>query len=90
MKRTFSMFALLLAFALVAAACSSDDDSTDTTVASGGTETTVASGGTETTVAASGDAVEVTFWHAMADDLGLVVDGIVDEYNSSQSAVHVT
>jgi sn-glycerol 3-phosphate transport system substrate-binding protein len=100
MRRTFSMFVLLLAFALVAAACSSDDSDgdtettvasggTETTVASGGTETTVASGGTETTVAASGDAVEVTFWHAMADDLGAVVDGLVDEYNASQSAVHV-
>ncbi|MCL1600894.1 MAG: extracellular solute-binding protein [Actinomycetia bacterium] len=99
MRRTLKMFVLLLAFALVAAACSSSDDSSDTTVASGGTETTVASGGTETTVASGGtettvasggDAVEVTFWHAMADDLGAVVDGLVDEYNSSQSAVHVT
>jgi sn-glycerol 3-phosphate transport system substrate-binding protein len=93
------MFVLLLAFALVAAACSSSDDSTDTTVASGATETTVASGATETTVAsgatettvaASGDAIEVTFWHAMADDLGAVVDDLVGQYNSSQSAVHVT
>ena len=97
MKRTLRMLVLILAFALVAAACSSSDssDSAETTVASGGesTETTVASGGesTETTVAAAGgEAIEVTFWHAMADDLGAVVDGLVDEYNSSQSAVHVT
>jgi sn-glycerol 3-phosphate transport system substrate-binding protein len=98
MKRTLNMFVLLLAFALVAAACSSDD-STDTTAAAtettvAGTDTTAAAtettaAATETTVAAGGDAVEITFWHAMADDLGAVVDGLVDEYNASQSAVHV-
>jgi peptide/nickel transport system substrate-binding protein len=50
MRRKTTWLVLLLAFALVVAACSGD--STDTTVASGGsTETTVASGGTDTTAA---------------------------------------
>jgi sn-glycerol 3-phosphate transport system substrate-binding protein len=83
MKRTLSIFALFLAFALVAAACSSSD-STDTTAAGGESADTTAAGGGD------GEMVEVTFWHAMADDLGAVVDGLVDEYNSSQTAVHVT
>ena len=55
MFKRFRLFAVLLvAFALVAAACGGDDSSTDTTVASGGTDTTVASGGTDTTVASGG------------------------------------
>jgi basic membrane protein A len=51
MKRRGAFFGLLLALALVAAACSSSDDATDTTVAAA-TETTVAAA-TETTVAAA-------------------------------------
>jgi sn-glycerol 3-phosphate transport system substrate-binding protein len=106
MKRLLTMFALLLAFALVAAACSSDDSS-DTTAAGGDAATTTAAGedaatttaaggdaaATTTTAAAgdaaAGDVVEVEFWHAMADDLGAVVDDLVNQYNSSQDAVHV-
>jgi peptide/nickel transport system substrate-binding protein len=50
MRRKTTWLVLLLAFALVVAACSGD--STDTTTTSGGsTETTVASGGTDTTAA---------------------------------------
>jgi basic membrane protein A len=51
MKRRGAFFGLLLALALVAAACSSSDDATDTTVAAA-TETTVAAA-TETTVASA-------------------------------------
>ena len=47
---------LILVFALVAAACSSDD-STDTTVASGGTDTTVTSGGETFTIGVSNNTV---------------------------------
>jgi D-xylose transport system substrate-binding protein len=56
MRRSAKLFVLLAVFALIAAACSSSDDTTDTTVA-GATETTVASA-TETTVA-SGDGLIV-------------------------------
>ena len=31
----------------------------------------------------------IEFWHAMADDLGCVVDDSVGRYNDSQSAVEV-
>ncbi len=85
------LFALFLALAMVAAACGSDDPVTDP-----GTETTAATtttagtdDGSTTTEAMSDDAIQVEFWHAMADDLGAVVDELVDRYNASQDAVHV-
>jgi sn-glycerol 3-phosphate transport system substrate-binding protein len=62
-----------------------DDAATTTTAAGGDDATTTAAGGD----AASGDVVEVEFWHAMAEDLGAVVDELVNQYNSSQDAVHV-
>ena len=68
----YRLLILFAVFAMVAAACSSSDDATDTTAASGGaTETTVASGGaTDTTVASSGsaDATTIDFWVAFTDD----------------------
>ena len=84
MKRFSSMIGLLLAFALIAAACGGDDDDA-------GTETTAAdSGATETTAAATGgEVIEIEFWHAMADDLGAVVDSLVGQFNASQDAVVV-
>ena len=48
--------------------------------------TTAAAEGGE---AAAGDKVEIEFWHAMADDLGVVVDDLVNQYNTSQDAVQV-
>jgi basic membrane protein A len=64
LKRSRLFAVLLVAFALVAAACGSDDSSTETTVASEGTETTVASAGTETTAAsATGEPLKVAFVH---------------------------
>ncbi|MCP4964244.1 MAG: ABC transporter substrate-binding protein [bacterium] len=81
MKRFSSMIGLLLAFALIAAACGGDDDET--------TETTAGGDATETTAAASGEVIEIEFWHAMADDLGAVVDSLVGQYNASQDAVVV-
>jgi sn-glycerol 3-phosphate transport system substrate-binding protein len=36
-----------------------------------------------------GDKVKVTFWHAMGGNLGKAVDGLVEEYNKSQSKVQV-
>jgi sn-glycerol 3-phosphate transport system substrate-binding protein len=81
-KRFLSTIGLLLAFALVAAACG-DDDVADTTAATG--DDTPAT----TAAAASDEVIEVVFWHAMADDLGAVVDSLVDQYNASQDAVVV-
>jgi D-xylose transport system substrate-binding protein len=59
MKQSAKLFVLLAVFALIAAACSSSDDTTETTVASGATETTVAAA-TETTVAAATDTTVAT------------------------------
>ncbi|NNF63277.1 MAG: ABC transporter substrate-binding protein [Acidimicrobiia bacterium] len=84
MKKLRTILVLLAAFALVAAACG-DSDGGDTTAAP--SATTAAPGAT--TAAPSGDAITIEFWHAMADDLGAVVDELVDRYNASQSDVVV-
>jgi ABC-type branched-subunit amino acid transport system substrate-binding protein len=83
MRKRLSLFALVLALALVAAACSSSDDSsaTETTVAaatettvSGATDTTV-SGATDTTVAAATDTTVATAAGGeMKTDFGVDVD----------------
>jgi sn-glycerol 3-phosphate transport system substrate-binding protein len=82
---------LLVVFAMVAAACGDDDGGgTTATTAGGGSDatTTTASGTPPTTVAAA-EAIEIEFWHAMADDLGAVVQTLVDQYNASQDNVKV-
>lgn len=72
------IFALLMVLALVAAACGDGDgdaaDDSDDSAA--------------TTVAIT-EPVTIEFWHAMADDLGAVVDELVDRYNASQDLVTV-
>ena len=80
-KSRIQIMALLAAFALIAAACSSDatEDTTADTVAPT----------TDETAAASEDMVTIEFWHAMADDLGAVVDELVGRYNDSQDGVVV-
>jgi len=84
------LVALLFAVALIASACgdSSEDTTTTTTAAPAGTE---APSGTEapTTTAPAAEVIQIEFWHAMADDLGLVVQDLVDRYNASQDAVQV-
>jgi len=77
MKRMSKLFTLLAVFALVAAACG---DSTDDTTAAPAAATTLA---TPT------EPVTIEFWHAMADDLGAVVDELVGRYNASQDVVTV-
>ncbi len=99
MKRLRLLLGLLLAFALVAAACGGDDDEatdedTDTTAAEEvdageDDESTDADAEGDEDAAASGDAITLQFWHAMADDLGAVVDELVDGYNASQDEVVV-
>ena len=85
MRRSAKLFVLLAVFALIAAACSSSDDTTDTTVA-GATETTVASG-TETTVAG---ATETTVASAtettVASGDGLIVGVSWNNYNEERWA----
>ncbi len=94
MQRILKLLAVLAVFALVTAACG-DDTSTETTEAgttdtTAGTETTEAPDSTDTTEAmVDGDAVQIDFWHAMADDLGAVVDELVGRYNDSQDGVVV-
>ncbi len=87
---------LLAVMALVAAACGSDDGgSDDTTGTTGSSETTATTEGTTATTAAAAttmateEAITIEFWHAMADDLGDVVDELVDRYNASQDNVIV-
>jgi len=86
---------VMVVFALVAAACGDDDSGGTTATTTGGTTattagatTTTASGTPPTTVEVD-EAIEIVFWHAMADDLGAVVQELVDRYNDSQSNVHV-
>jgi sn-glycerol 3-phosphate transport system substrate-binding protein len=73
----YRLLILFAVFAMVAAACSSGDDATDTTAASGdSTETTAASGDATETTAASGDATTIDFWVAFSDEdrLGFAED----------------
>ncbi len=79
MKRLTKLLALLAVFALVAAACGDGDEAATTTAAP---QTT-----TEAPMPA--EPVTIEFWHAMADDLGAVVDELVDRYNASQDLVTV-
>jgi sn-glycerol 3-phosphate transport system substrate-binding protein len=80
----------MLVVALVAAACGDDSSDTTATTADGGTDaTTTTASGTPPTTAAVAEAIEIEFWHAMADDLGAVVQELVDSYNASQDNVKV-
>jgi ABC-type oligopeptide transport system substrate-binding subunit len=79
-RRSIALAILVIAFALVASACSSSDDATDTTVASAtettvgsATETTVGSA-TETTVATEDPAVTEMSGLTKVDDLTFTVE----------------
>ena len=93
MVRKAKWLILFVVFAMVAAACGGDDGSDDTsaTTASGGggEATTTTASGTPPTTVATAEAIEIEFWHAMADDLGAVVQELVDRYNASQDNVIV-
>ena len=79
MKHLRKLLTLLAVFALVAAACGGTDEGGDTTAAPG----------ESTTLPAPSEPVTIEFWHAMADDLGAVVQELVDRYNASQDVVTV-
>lgn len=75
--------ALMAVLGLVVTACGDGTaDSETTTTQATGAATTQAGG-------AAGDQITIEFWHAMADDLGEVVDTLVDDYNASQDQVVV-
>ncbi|MBT8215473.1 MAG: ABC transporter substrate-binding protein [Acidimicrobiia bacterium] len=92
MVRKTKWFILFVVFAMVAAACGGDDGSDDTsatTSGGGGEATTTTASGTPPTTVAAAEPIEIEFWHAMADDLGAVVQELVDRYNASQDNVIV-
>lgn len=103
MRHSKGLVALFLALAMFAVACGGSDDgtadsaSTDTSASSddsGSADTSSDDAGGDEPAAAADDApaaepITIEFWHAMADDLGLVVDELVDGYNASQSDVVV-
>jgi sn-glycerol 3-phosphate transport system substrate-binding protein len=87
----YRLLILFAVFAMVAAACSSGDDSTDTTAASGGsTETTAASGGSTETTVASADATTIDFWVAFSDEdrLGFAEDRAA-EFNAGHPEYNI-
>jgi sn-glycerol 3-phosphate transport system substrate-binding protein len=90
---------LLLAMALVLVACGGCDDTADepadTTDTTADTEdTAVTEDTTEDEAPAEEEAMDdevitLEFWHAMADDLGMVVDELVTRFNESQDGIVV-
>ncbi len=103
MKPLQRLLALLLTLAMVAAACGGDDGSDDTEASEDTAEESEDTAEEADEPAddsdeeaaeaedegAAGDAITLQFWHAMADDLGAVVDELVDGYNASQDEVFV-
>ncbi len=96
MKRLMKLMALLAVFVLFAAACGSDDDDDTSTSGDDAATTTAAPDDSSddepeetTTLPPPTEEVTIEFWHAMADDLGAVVDELVDRYNASQDVVTV-
>ena len=98
-KKMLKYWMLLLALALVLAACGggdTDDSSTDTTedTAADTTTDTGDTAVTEDTAAPTeevmtDEVITLEFWHAMADDLGAVVDELVGRFNDSQDGIVV-
>ena len=90
------LLAMMFAFALIVAACGGDGDEAgadtgdDTTTTQAPAEDAGGDdGGGDDSGSDGAEPVTIEFWHAMADDLGLVVQELVDEYNASQDAVQV-
>jgi sn-glycerol 3-phosphate transport system substrate-binding protein len=90
---------LLLALALVLVACGGGDtadETTDTEDTATETEDTAVTEDTADTAdeepmeeEAMEEVVTLEFWHAMADDLGAVVDELVTRFNDSQDGIVV-
>ena len=97
-RKMLKYWMLLLALALVLAACGGGDtadepaDTEDT--AADTTEDTAVSEDTADTEEPmeeemSDEVITLEFWHAMADDLGAVVDELVTRFNDSQDGIVV-
>lgn len=94
-KKMLKYWMMLLALAMVLAACGGGDtaedtaDTTDTATDTAVTEDTP----TEATAAPAEEAMDevitIEFWHAMADELGVVVDELVTRFNESQDGIVV-
>ena len=94
MKQIRMLLAVFLVFSLFAAACGSDDDTdnastSDTTTDDSSSDADEPADEEPAAAEPAAEAINIEFWHAMADDLGLVVDELVDGFNASQDAVVV-
>lgn len=97
-RKMLKYWMLLLALALVLAACGGGDtadepaDAEDTAADTTTEETAVDTPSEEAEAPAEDAAAQVVtleFWHAMADDLGAVVDELVTRFNESQDGIVV-
>lgn len=102
-KKMLKYWMLLLALALVLAACGGGDtadepadttedtaaDTEDTAVTEDTTEEDMAEEDMADEEAMADEVITLEFWHAMADDLGVVVDELVGRFNDSQDGIVV-
>ncbi len=100
-KKMLKYWMLLLALALVLAACGGGDtadepaDTTEDTAADTEDSAVAEDTATEDTAAPAeeeamaDEVITLEFWHAMADDLGVVVDELVGRFNDSQDGIVV-
>ena len=100
-KKMLKVWTMLLVLALVLAACgggNTTDEPADTTEETAvDTEDTTEDTTEEDTTeeesmeeeAMAEDVIALEFWHAMADDLGVVVDELVTRFNDSQDRIVV-
>lgn len=98
-KKMLKYWMLLLALALVLAACGGGDtadepaDTQDTTADTTTEDTAVSEDTTDSEEPMeeemSDEVITLEFWHAMADDLGAVVDELVTRFNDSQDRIVV-
>ena len=97
-RKMLKYWMLLLALALVLAACGGGDTAdepadTEDTAADTTEDTAVSEDTTDTEEPMeeemSDEVITLEFWHAMADDLGAVVDELVGRFNESQDGIVV-
>jgi sn-glycerol 3-phosphate transport system substrate-binding protein len=94
MKSIFKLITLLLIFSMFLAACGGSDTTTDEPADEPAAEEETAEESTaEEEPAAEEEAMDevitVEFWHAMAGDLGVVVDELAARFNASRDDIQV-
>lgn len=82
MKKTLSMFVLLM-FVFVIAACSNSEEG------SGTSKPVNAEGGPEESASSTEGKVTIEFWHGMGGGLGETLEELVAKYNESQDIVEI-